>query len=124
MPITAAKTAARRSTRGRGYGTCGEETAEAPASGTELTSGTAPTSGTEPTTNTPELPTPSDRAPLGPRPASASTHSRWASTSSPGDAAQSRTNRSTVTNSAGTASPLQYRCTADVLKRSRLASAP
>lgn len=55
---------------------------------------------------------------------SARIHRRWASTSSSGVALQSRANRSTGAYSVGTASPLQYRCSVDVLMCSRFASTP
>lgn len=59
-----------------------------------------------------------------PRAASARIHRRWASTNSSEVAPQRRANRSTGANSPGTASPLQYRWSVDVLTCKRPASTP
>ncbi|KOY56125.1 hypothetical protein ADK59_20960 [Streptomyces sp. XY332] len=63
-------------------------------------------------------------APLRLRLVSASTQLRCRATSSSGDALQRRASRSTGAYSVGTTSPLQYRCSVDVLMWSRLASIP
>lgn len=59
-----------------------------------------------------------------PRAASARIQRRWTSTNSSAVAPQRRANRSTGANSPGTASPLQYRWSVDVLTCSRPASTP
>lgn len=58
------------------------------------------------------------------RAASATIHRRCSSTSSSGVAAHNRASRSTGAYSFGTASPLQYRCSVDVLTCSLPASTP